>query len=521
MSAIRNMTIRDKLISIIMLTCIAALLSAGTTFIAYERIQIRRSMVKNLLTQAAMIADNCKAALAFEDAEDATETLKALRVEPSIVFACVYTKNGDIFARYNRNSTTASLEPSGPQEDGYRFGDGFLTVFKSIILDNETIGSVAIWSNLHPLDIILRRNTTIVCAALGLSILVAYLLSSKLQRIISAPILDLAEVAKNVSEEKEYSARALKHSNDEVGLLIDSFNEMLEQIQQRDSELVGAKAQLEVRVKQRTAELTTANEQLTREIVYRREAEEYQARLLKQLERVNQELKDFAYIISHDLKAPLRGIKTLADWISADYADKLDENGREQMTLLSSRVDRMHNLIDGVLQYSRVGRVKEKMIQLNLNEVVSEIIDTLAPPENIVVTVEDELPVIECEQTRITQVFQNLLSNAIKYIDKPQGQIRIGCVEEDSFWKFSIADNGPGIEKKYFERIFRMFQTLSPRDEFESTGVGLTVVKKIVEMYGGKIWVESKVGEGSTFLFTLPKHKERIKDEKLQTNIVS
>jgi len=131
------------------------------------------------------------------------------------------------------------------------------------------------------------------------------------------------------------------------------------------------------------------------------------------------------------------------------------------------------------------------------------------------------LPTVECEQTRITQVFQNLLSNAIKYMDKPQGQIKIGCIEENGFWKFSIADNGPGIEEKYYEKIFQMFQTLLSRDEFESTGVGLTVVKKIVEMYGGKIWVESKVGEGSTFYFTLSKQEVRAKNEKLQANIVS
>jgi len=205
----------------------------------------------------------------------------------------------------------------------------------------------------------------------------------------------------------------------------------------------------------------------------------------------------------------------------ADYADKLDDNGREQMNLLLSRTQRMHNLIDGVLQYSRVGRAKEKKGRVNLNDLVSEVIDTVAPPENIEVIVENQMPVIECEETRITQVFQNLLSNAIKYMDKPQGRIRIGCVEENGFWNFSVADNGPGIEERHFERIFRIFQTLSPRDEFESTGVGLTVVKKIVELYGGKIWVESKLGEGSTFFFTLPSREMGVKNAKLEANIVS
>jgi len=258
---------------------------------------------------------------------------------------------------------------------------------------------------------------------------------------------------------------------------------------------------------------------VARDITERKRSEERQAQLLQEVKSVNQELKDFAYIVSHDLKAPLRGIKTLTDWLVTDYADKLDENGREQMDLLMNRVQRMHNLIDGVLKYSRVGRVKEEKVKVNLNDLVSEVIDMVAPPENMEIIVENQLPVVECEQIRIMQVFQNLLSNAVKYMDKPQGQIRIGCVEEDCFWNFSVSDNGPGIEEKYFEKIFQMFQTLTPRDEFESTGIGLTVVKKIIEMYGGRIMVESEVGNGTTFLFTLTKEKRVVKDAKLEANI--
>lgn len=521
MSATRNMTIKDKLISIIMSTCIAALLSVSISFVIYERIFIRRNMVKHFSTQAAMIADTCKAALAFEDVLDAEEGLKALRAEPSIVYACIYSADDKIFARYQRNSTPPNFELFRPKGDGYQFGDGFLAVHKGIILDEEKIGTVVMWSDLQPLKVMFKHNTTIVIAAVGLAVFVAYLVSHRLQRIISVPIQNLTDVARTVSEKNEYSTRALKHSNDEVGMLIDSFNNMLEQIQQRDSALVSANEQLEARVQDRTAKLTAANEQLTTEVAERKKAEERQAHLLDQLEKANKELKDFAYIVSHDLKAPLRGIKTLADWIASDYSDKIDDDGKENIKLLLSRVDRMQSLIDGILQYSRVGRVREEVIHVDINQAVADIIDMIAPPENITINVVRSLPVIECEPTRITQIFQNLLSNAVKYMDKPQGHIRVGCVEDGSFWKFSIADNGPGIDEKHFEKIFQMFQTLSPRDEFESTGVGLTVVKKIIEMYGGKIWVESIVGEGSTFFFTLPKQKVRIKDEKLQTNTVS
>jgi PAS domain S-box-containing protein len=268
---------------------------------------------------------------------------------------------------------------------------------------------------------------------------------------------------------------------------------------------------------------------IARNVTERKQAEQRQAQLIKELERsnqevknINQELKDFAYVVSHDLKAPLRGINAVVKWITTDYEDKLDENGKKQLDSLTKRVMQMHNLIDGILQYSRVGRVQERKVVVNLNTLAAEAIEMVAAPENITITVENELPTIECEQTRIMQVFQNLLSNAVKYMDKPQGLIKVGCAEEGAFWKFNVTDNGPGIEEKDFERIFKIFQTVKPRSEFESTGIGLSVVKKIVELYGGKIWVESKVGQGSTFFFTLPKQEIGAeKNEELQTSIVS
>jgi PAS domain S-box-containing protein len=244
---------------------------------------------------------------------------------------------------------------------------------------------------------------------------------------------------------------------------------------------------------------------MMRDISERKLAEEKQARLMHELESANEELKGFAYVVSHDLKAPLRAIGSLADWLSTDYADKIDDEGKEHMRLLVSRVHRMSGLIDGILQYSRVGRVTEAIVAVDLNRLVGEVIDLLAPPSNITVSVENPLPTIMAEPARIQQVFQNLLSNAIKYMDKPEGEIRIACGTEGKQWKFSVTDNGPGIESRHFEKIFQLFQTLAPRDRVESTGVGLTLVKKIVEMYGGRIWVESRVGEGSTFFFTLPK----------------
>jgi two-component system sensor kinase FixL len=244
---------------------------------------------------------------------------------------------------------------------------------------------------------------------------------------------------------------------------------------------------------------------LVHDITLRKQTEERQARLIHELESANEELKNFAYVVSHDLKAPLRAIGSLADWISADQAEKLDEEGKEHLRLLIQRARRMDALIDGILQYSRVGRVRETLVNVDVNEIVKEVLAMLAPPSNIRVEVTPDLPVVHAERTRILQLFQNLLSNAIKYLDKPEGLIRIGCVRHDQEWEFSVSDNGPGIEPRHFKRIFQLFQTLVPKDRVESTGVGLALVKKIVELYGGRVWIESQVGVGSTFYFTLPR----------------
>lgn len=230
------------------------------------------------------------------------------------------------------------------------------------------------------------------------------------------------------------------------------------------------------------------------------------------LERSNQSLKmfssemdSFAYIISHDLKAPLRGIASIGDWLCTDYNDKLDDQGRKFLHLLKGRVLRLQNLIEGVLSYSRIGRANEAIEDIDMDVIVRSVIDSLAPPKHIHVAIDGRLPTIHGQRIQLEQVFQNLISNAIKYMDKENGEVCIQCLEQGNEWEFAVADNGPGIDEKYFEKIFQIFQTLSPRDKVESTGVGLSIVKKIIERHWGRIWVTSTIGQGSTFHFTLPK----------------
>jgi signal transduction histidine kinase len=492
-----------------MVTCIVALLLAGTSFVIWQWKSLCHSMVLNLSTQAGIIADNCKAALAFEDVKDAEDILMALKAEPSIVFACIYTGSGKVFARYHHKKTGNAISTPRPRSVGHFIDERHITVYKPVILDSEPIGTVCLKSNLEPIYSMLKNSIDITVGVLLFASLIAYLLSNTLRNIIADPILNLARTTSVVSGKKDYSIRAKKHSNDETGKLIDSFNEMLEQIQNRDSALVNA------------------NEKLTKEVIERMKVEETLEATNEQLEKTvekltasNRELKDFAYVVAHDLKTPLRGISTLANWLRSDYRNNFDDEGQEQIDLLMGRVNRMHNLIEGILQYSRIGLVKEDRARTDLNQLVKDIIEIVSAPENIKVSIKNKLPVIECDQTHITQVFQNLISNAIKYIDKPEGWIKIGCIEQDGFWRFSIADNGRGIEEKYFEKIFKIFETLSPSDEFESTGIGLTIIKKVVEMYGGNTWVESEAGKGSTFFFTLPKIRHGGKKTKYQSKTV-
>ena len=187
----------------------------------------------------------------------------------------------------------------------------------------------------------------------------------------------------------------------------------------------------------------------------------------------------------------------------------MSDDGRELLSLLLGRLARMHNLIEGILEYSRLGRVREELREVDLDTEVREVIDLLAVPAHIEVVIDRPLPRIRFERTRAAQLFQNLISNAVKFMDKPDGKVNIGHTDTDAEWVFYVADNGPGIEEKYHDKIFLIFQTLTARDEFESTGIGLTLVKRIVDKKPWQDWLESQPGQGTTFFFAVPKDRDR------------
>lgn len=229
------------------------------------------------------------------------------------------------------------------------------------------------------------------------------------------------------------------------------------------------------------------------------------AHLARALKRTNEELDQFAYITSHDLRAPLRGIANLSSWIEEDMGDRFTPEAHEQMEMLRGRVHRMEAMIDGILEYSRVGRIKATAERIDVAALLAEVIDLLDPPEGFTIEVEAGMPVVVGHQLSLQQVFMNLIGNALKHHDKPAGRVAVGCRDVGELVEFTVRDDGPGIEPQYHEKIFVIFQTLQPRDKVEGTGVGLSLVKKIVEAEGGTIAVESEVGRGTTFRFTWPR----------------
>ncbi len=231
--------------------------------------------------------------------------------------------------------------------------------------------------------------------------------------------------------------------------------------------------------------------------------------LVQELESSNKGLQEYAHIVSHDLKSPLRSVSALATWLYEDYKDKLDETGSYNLKMMQEKIEGMDKLITGILKYSTVNNDVFDSTEVDVNEVVKEIEEIIYIPDNVKIKIVQELPTIKADRTKIHQLFQNFLSNAAVNIDKPKGSIEIDYNETDSHWEFSIKDNGVGIPEEYHEKIFQIFQSIGNQER--STGIGLSIVKKIIDRYNGKVWLESEIGEGTTFFFTLAKNPKNHK----------
>ncbi|ARV63228.1 PAS domain-containing sensor histidine kinase [Nostocales cyanobacterium HT-58-2] len=255
---------------------------------------------------------------------------------------------------------------------------------------------------------------------------------------------------------------------------------------------ISDRKETEIALQQRAEELTRMNTIL--------------AQTTTLLKKRNDELDQFAYVTSHDLKAPLRAIASLSEWMEEDLGEILPEENQHQMRLLRGRVRRMEALINGLLEYSRIGRIQAPLSMVNVAALLKEVIDLLDPPPTFTIEVEPGMPTFVTKRLSLQQVFSNLMSNAIAHHTRADGHVKVSVKDQGQYYEFAVCDDGPGIAPEYYDKVFQIFQTLEARDHKESTGVGLAIVKKIVETEGGTILLDSQVGVGSTFRFTWFKH---------------
>ncbi len=286
-------------------------------------------------------------------------------------------------------------------------------------------------------------------------------------------------------------------------LLVGATIFILLRLREAGRALEAANATLEKRVAERTEELSHVNEQLKQD----------QATLLeysKRIEESNKELDDFTYTVSHDLKEPLRSLDSFAKFLSDDYSEKLDDEGKHYIQRIRANSQHMKKLTEDLLEVSRLTKRPNELEPVAIAKLIDDLrlrFEAAMQQKNVRLLVDADLPTVVCDRVRITEVLANLISNGIKYSDKPECEIHVGCKEEEGAWKFHVRDNGPGIDKQYFEKIFEMFQRLGKKEEHEGTGIGLTIVKKIIEKHKGRIWLESALGQGTTFYFTIPINK--------------
>jgi signal transduction histidine kinase len=469
--------IRQKILRAILITSGAVLLLTCAVFFAYDIYTFRQTTHRQLSTLGQIIAANCTAALAFNSKEDAEDVLSALKADLHMRAACLYDTDGNVFATYPAGTTVADF-PVKPEADGYTFSDTYLVGFQPVSQGGNRLGTLYIRSDTTAINDRLKLYAGIAIGIIALSFGLAYLLAKQLHHSISKPVLALSETAKAISDRQDYSVRATKLGDDELGKLTDTFNQMLTEIEHKNNEIQTFNHTLEQRIVKRTEELEAANK----------------------------ELESFSYSVSHDLRAPLRSIGGYSRILLEDYSDKLDEEGRRLLEVITRNGMRMGQLIDDLLAFSRIGKQSLVKVNLNLDSIVRHVIEELRSNRDqkseVVIN-----PILNAkgDSSMLKQVFTNLISNAIKYSRKKENpRIEVGSWEEDERMVFYVKDNGAGFNMDYYDKLFGVFQRLHSATEFEGTGVGLALVNRIITKHGGKVWAEGKVGEGATFYFSLP-----------------
>ena len=476
-SIARRLTWMNVLVSAV------ALLVCVTGFISYDLSVYFDAIVRNLGAQAQMVGFNSISALAINDPQAAETTLSALSTSANIVSAGLLRPDGTLFAHYPTPAASVRIPPlPRGSEDQHWFTRDELTLIHPVISQDRLAGYVYIRSDLHRLYARLRQYVLIIIAALLAAFLVVLVASSFFRRAIAQPVMRLAETARIVSRDKNYSIRASPtREHDEIATLIEAFNEMLGQIQARDEALREAKGELERRVQARTRQLMAAN----------------------------RELEAFSYSVSHDLRAPLEVINGFSQVLESDHANNLDAGGRECLKQLRVASQRMGELIEDLLNLSRVTTTSMHQERVDLSSIARSIADDLhrREPERDVTFVIARQAIVKGDPRFLQIVMENLLRNSWKYTSRhAKARIEFSFEDRRGVHVYFVRDDGAGFDPARAGRLFQPFQRLHSEAEFPGSGVGLATVQRIIQRHSGQIWANGTPDRGATFYFTIGEH---------------
>lgn len=495
------MPIRQKLTLVVMVTTGLAVVLAAVGLMAADYALFLSSLKNDLSALARITADNTTASLIFNDPTAAAETLHALRARTHVVNACVFQRDGTLFAEYTRPNAAPGCPTPRPITE-IRAQRDSLFVSRPIVLDKRRLGTVVVVYDLGESWERIQLFGLTVFGVLLLSSVIAFLLSTRLRSLISTPIVELARVTTSVSQSRDYGMRAQKFSGDELGLLVDGFNEMLSSIQSRDIELRKALLARGVALD----EVQKARESLETMLASVARLNEELRKSNQSLGRSNEDLERFAFIASHDLQEPLRMITVYLQLFARECNGSFNENAAKYMQHVQGGAKRMRELLADLLAYAEIGSRFETPAQaVDLNAVVQKARDNLsvAVSESGAIIKAGLLPVVLGFESHFTPVFQNLMGNALKYRSEQQPVIDIWADRSDSEFRICVADNGIGIAPEYHAKIFVAFKRLHGNN-IPGTGIGLAICQRVVEKYGGRMSVDSAEGRGSKFFIVLP-----------------
>jgi signal transduction histidine kinase/DNA-binding response OmpR family regulator len=509
-------SISRKLTWMNMLVSGAALLLACTAFIAYDMLTFRASMVRNLSTEAQIIGTNSVSALLFNDQQSAENTLSALKAAHNILSAGIYSRDGSLFASYVRDPGGHVLAipslPSG-QAEVHWFGNKEVVLVRSILFEARLTGTVYIRSDIEELNSRLKRYISIASIVLAVCLVAALLVSSIFRRAVAEPIIQLAEVARAVSREKNYSGRAHRTGGSgELAILVDAFNEMLGQIQQNEKALRDARDNLELRVVERTAEVEKAKSEVEAFSLSMQRTKE-------ELERASKFKDQFLSTMSHELRTPLNAVLGFSELLTEERYGPLNERQQRYVKHIHTGGKHLLRLINDILDLSKIeaGRLQLTFENVPVPTSFAEVVDimrSLADKKSQTLLQEAASGLrVRADPTRFKQVLMNLIGNAIKFTPEG-GNIRLLAHRLDEGVRVEVRDSGPGIPVEEQQRIFEAFYRLCETDKnTEGTGLGLAITRRLVELHGGTLGLESQPGSGSCFFFTLPVAEDVVRHE--------